>query len=94
MEQHPSLFNKVMSGSEEYSHVLSAPTLKLLESYNEKLLSAGRQRSVEVDPEVISNLLNAPHDKRMLDLWVRLKTPVKVATLDILEAITRLGNVG
>ncbi|EKN01091.1 MULTISPECIES: hypothetical protein [unclassified Acidocella] len=48
--------------------------------------------AVDVDTEVLSNLLDSPENKKLLGLWIEMDTATKLATLDILEAVTRIAR--
>jgi hypothetical protein len=88
MGVHPSLLNKVMRDSPKQKHVLSAPTLQLLEKFRGTLPSS--EGRLDIDPQIIRDLLNAPENRRFLGLWIGMEHSTKMAALDIMEAVSRI----
>lgn len=90
----PSTLNKVLDG--KHTHLLSASTVASLEAFIAQPPSSASlnppKRSVGVDPEIVRNLLDSPENQKLLGLWVGMDTATKLATLDILEAVTRISR--
>lgn len=90
----PSTLNKVLD--DKHTHLLSASTMALLESVVAKSSEIGfppiAKREIDIDPEVIRNLLDSPENQKLLGLWIGMDTSTKLATLDILEAVTRIAR--
>lgn len=91
----PSTLNKVLD--EKHTHLLSASTVALLEAFIDSegkpeavTSSPPAEGALDIDPEIIRDLLNSPENKKLLGLWIGMDTSTKLATLDILEAVTRI----
>ena len=91
----PSTLTRVLG--EKYTHLLSASTVALLEGVIAdpepfRPLPAAAKGSFNVDPKIASNLLDSPENQKLLGLWIGMDTSTKLATLDILEAVTRIAR--
>lgn len=86
----PSTLNKVNDGGDKHTHVLSSPTLALLEDFRAK------RRLGSINAQVESDLSKEAESQQLLKIWFEMDRGVRNAALILLEAASRsqAGKVG
>jgi hypothetical protein len=100
----PSTINKVVDQDGGAHHVLSYVTIyrlrKYLEAWRRRNPRLDQEQSVilrlkgpiEIDPQILSDLLNSADNRQLLSLIGRVNGDVKQSVLDIFEAVTRIAG--